>query len=261
MSPHLKLTELKKISSEVRGADVLFTSSSALKGHSDLIGKKKDGGFGIVVHVPMKGEDRVDTSAKKSTSSQNVGNVQHHSYSEFLALGRAKKKEVSPPPKVKGAKSIALFAHSQRCRPQGDRLVGLTHKAIISTLVGLEGRTTDNSADITTATGEFGPNDVVAVALPFWDVRALCGVVLPALAAGACVVCPGAELNLSDPSTTLMVMTNHASDEDGGVCINKMWLRRRNLRFIARHHGPGSSAPLTGMFPGLKGLPPDEEGW
>ena len=57
-----------------------------------------------------------------------------------------------------------------------------------------------------------------------------------------------------------MVMTNHASREEGGACINKMWVERRSLRFIARHHGKNSSAPLSQMFPSLKGLyTPDAE--
>ena len=135
---------------------------------------------------------------------------------------------------------------------RGGQTVGLSHTAILSTIVALSGEKLEGESK--TMSGEFQSDDVIAIGLPFWDVRALCGVVLPALAAGACLVCPGPELTNADPSTILMMMTNHASGDDGSPCINKMWVERRTLRFIARNHGENSLAPLTKMFPNIKGL-------
>ena len=267
VSPHVSPDELKRISAEVGGSDALFATSAAVKASPSLLGSKTDGGFEFVVGIPMSEEDEdrdVGGDREILADPPKEGDLQEYAYGELLALGRAKKKDVPPPPKVKGEKSIALFAHSRRCRAEEDRLVGFSHAAIMSTIVALAGRSSGGDGkedDDSKSPGvEFGRDDVVAVALPFWDARVLCGVVLPALAAGACVVCPGAELTSADPSTILMVMTNHASREEGGACINKMWVERRSLRFIARHHGKNSSAPLSQMFPSLKGLyTPDAE--
>lgn len=274
VSPHLSTTELRQISADVGGSDALFVTSAAAKASPDLVGSKKDGGFEMIVHVPMSEEDKDgggDVAKKTSEDPLEKGDLEQYAYDELLTLGRAQKKAVPPPPRVKGGKSIALFMHSRRCRAEVDRLVGFSHAAIMSTIIALTGGadggagtggggSSGSSEGGEGGGGEFGPDDVVAVALPFWDARALCGIVLPALAAGACVVCPGAELTSADPSTILMVMTNHASGEDGGARINKMWVERRSMRFIARHHGKGSNAPLAQMFPSLRGLyTPDAE--
>ena len=255
VSPNLKAADLKRISADVGGAVALFATSEFVDSSPDLLGGSKEGGFQIIVRVPTEedeAEEGKDTFSGSSGNKPKKGELLQYSYDELLALGRAKKKVVPPPSKLKGSKSIALFGHTCRTHAQQDRLVGLSHTAVMSTIVALSGK--PNEEESKTMSGEFQSDDVIAVGLPFWDVRALCGVVLPAIAAGACLVCPGPELTNADPSTMLMMMTNHASGDDGNPRINKMWVGRRTLRYIARNHGENSSAPLTKMFPDICGL-------
>ena len=203
------------------------TGATALIGTNHLIEQHVSLHHTFQLTVTISLSDDADT-APESMSSSNPKH-QLHSYDELLALGRANSKKVPPPAQVNGTTSIAFMVPTQRCHASLDRLVGLTHQAVVSMLVGIVNAK------------EFTADDVLAVALPFWDARALFGAVLPALLSGACVVCPGATV---DPATLLMFLTDHE--------VTQLWTNVKSIRYVARHHAITCEAPLGAMLPKLK---------
>ena len=185
--------------------------------------------FQLIITVAISEQDNDATTTTKTTEATKKS-TKMHTYDELLALGRTNSKQVPPPARVNGAKSIGFMVPSQRCPSTLDRLVGLTHQAVVSILINIVNAK------------EFNTTDIVAVAVPFWDARALFGAVLPALLSGACVVCPGALHK--DTETLLMLLTSHG--------VTQLWVHASNARHIAKHHNASSEAPLGAMLLQLK---------
>ena len=206
-------------------ASALFVTHSLLDKNNTLSKH-----FQLTITISLSDDDS-DSEDTKTKSKSKTSASKHviHGYDELLALGRANSKKVPPPAQVNGAKSIGFMVPTQRCEASLDRLVGLTHQAVISILVGVVNAK------------EFASTDTLAVAVPFWDARALFGAVLPALLSGTCVVCPG---ETNDPATLFMFLTDHS--------VTQLWVNVQNLRFIAKHHSKSNEATLGAMLPTLK---------
>ena len=225
-----EVNEAKEITRRLQhdtGATTLFTTTATMRALPFLAST-----FRLSVTVALSDEEQADEQETTKTSGTTKSH-QTHTYDEILALGRSNSKKVPPPAQVNGATSIGFLLPTQRCTSSSssalERLVPMTHRAVASVLVSiLEAK-------------EFHQEDVVAIAAPFWDARVLFGAVLPALLSGACVVCP---CRTADPSTLLMLLTNHS--------VTQLFVNRSCLRYIAKHHASSCDASLGAMLPGLE---------